>query len=552
MNKLFIFIIRQLNPLWKNLGADPKAMALILDTKLKMDDRGGYVMGQRKAPKSGMEFLVFFFMFCFGCITIGAFFMLPYPADAVGVIFSFWLIYIGLLLVTEMSKNLLDSRDLYLLLTRPITDTTLSLARTLHIGVFTSKFALCMGLPVFVFMLFYYNTWSAISFFLAGIATVVITLVSTLLCYMLLLRFAPAHKVRRWVGYLQILLSTIFFALYQLPNFLDNLDFGPDGFTAQIVGSGWGYLFPGLWAGGLWSSLNGELTNTHTILQATLTLIAAIGGLIFYVRQSEGYGQRLLDMERSGSAPVIDDIGKPTPKSTWFSPRTWIGHALTRKGLERASFNFHWRMMQRDLDFKQRTWPSIVFYPIAIAAFVGKRLFDGSQAVDLAYTNKRGAVIMIIYALIMLAIAPIQNTKSSKHYKASWIFLATPNKQVGPIQYGQLLAILGAFFMPIALITYLAILLIWGLPALLDITFAAGISLLICIIMINMDKAAPFSRSVDGDNMDAFGAVILCFVLTPIFGFAHYYAGKLLWIIEVATVLVWLLNLYLLRLLRKK
>lgn len=555
MNKLFVSLVRRLGAVWKSLGADPTAVALILDAKLKMNDRGGYVLGQRQAPQSGMEYLVFFVMFLFGGMTIGLYFLFDRPADATGLIFTAWIIYIGLLLVTELSNNLFDTRDLYILLTRPITDATFSLARTLHIATFTAKFALCLGSPVLVFVSIYYGPWAGISFLVAAICTVIITMVLTLGAYLLLIRYVPSHKVRRYVGYIQIFLTSFFFILYQLPNLLNTIDFGDKFVLPQLVGDWWGYVFPGLWVGGLWGGLNGLDLTGHTFVQAALGLVVTVGGSLFYVHQSKGYGQKLIDMERAGSASGKSSSDEADGKTSWFAPRRWIGDWLTQPGVERASFNFHWRMMQRDLDYKQRTVPSIVLFPILTLGLVGKSLFNGEETIDGAFLLNEGRwmALIIVYTLVLIIIAPITNTKSSKHFKASWIFQASPAGMTGPMQYGQFLATMGAFFLPIALLVYLSLLLYSGLALLPDLMLAFGVVVSVGLIIVGNDETPPFSLPVDNNNLHAFGTVILSFLLTSVLGVGQYFFGRLFpWLLPFAAVVFWAFLFFQIRSLRRR
>lgn len=547
MNKLFVLLVNSFAPLWRKLGADPRALALILSAKLKMDDRGGYVMGQRQQPKSGMEFLVFMFMGLLGCFSISAFFLLDIPADALAIIFSFWLLYVGLMLITEMSENLFDTRDIYILLTRPITDATLSLSRILHIGVFTSKFVFSLGLPVFVFMLFYYGIWPALTFFLCSVIIVVTTMVSTLITYLMLLRYAPADKVRKWVGYLQIVMASFFFILYQLPNILGETLSKADFVLPEIVGNGWGFLFPGFWAAGLWATLNGQIVNALSIGQAALAIFAAVFGLIFYVRQSRDYGQNLVNMDKAGTNTETNK--KTTTNAGWFAPRRWLGNILTRPGLERASFNFHWRIMQRDMSYKQQTYPSLVIMPVLAFSIFFKGI---TNEVASDFASSKFNMIVLLYMLVMLVIVPMATTKISQYYKASWVFMASPIEKTGKIRYGQLASVLSTFFLPTAFITYAVILWLWGFEALLDITISVGVVLIISIIMVEMDHTFPFSQTKNSGSANTIGPTLISFIITPIFGVAHYFLGQLLWMRPVGAVVVWLIAFLLLWNLRRK
>jgi ABC-2 type transport system permease protein len=373
MNKVMLWLVGLANPLWKSFGADPRALGLILSAKLKMDDRGGYVMGQQQKPKSGMEYLVFFFMTLFGAFTIFFFVTLEHHATAVGLLFSFWIIYIGLLLITELSETLFDARDLYVLLSRPITDVTLSLSRILHIGVFTTKFALCFGVPVSIYLIFWQGIWPFLVFFLLAIITVILTMTGTLVFYLILLRKVPAHKLKKIIGYFQMVATGFFFILYQLPQFLDSMD----GIASTTLSGEWtGFLFPGLWMGGWWSVLvEGGATNLSWV-QGLLALLAASAGAMFYVSQSANYGERLLELRMAGSGAEEAVKGKVMEEGAARSPwyRDMLAQRFTREGIERSTFRFSWKIMLRDMGFKQRTYPSMVFLPVILGVVFSKTL----------------------------------------------------------------------------------------------------------------------------------------------------------------------------------
>lgn len=547
MNKLFVWFIRRLGPLWRQLGADPEPLALIVGAKLKMNDRGGYIMGQRQAPKSGMEFLIFFFMVLIGCASNLFFFFMDRPADAAGLIFCFWIVYIGLLLVTEMSENLFDTRDLYLLLSRPISDATFSLARLLHIGMFTLKFALCLGVPVVLFCVFYFNPVTALGFIIAAALTVLLTMTLTLLLYLLLIRLAPRDKLRSWIGYLQVAMTVIFFGLYQLPNLYNFSGIGRDAeFDLPfIVGHGWGFVFPGLWAGGVFDLFRGAAAGPLVGWQAGLCLLVAGGGLWLYVRQSRGYGQNLLDMQLAGSGTTTttknEIVQKPGHFERW---RRWLGQKFTRPGLQRASYNFHWAMTGRDIDYKQRTYPTVVMYALFIFFYVYQSMIKGTDILtnEVAKPDPRPDILDLglVYALALVVVAPLTNTKISKAYQASWIFLSTPGGNNPALRYGQLLAVLVRFALPLVVIAYGLFLFSDGLYALDDLVMVSAVLLGAGLALVADDDTPPFGQSIDKNLGSNIGSILAVLFITPLVGVAHYFASVYWWGVPLLAVLFWL------------
>jgi len=350
MNKLFLWLVNLLHPLWRGIGADPRAIGHILKAKLTMDDRGGMVMGQRQQSKKGMEYMTYFFVGLFGVFLVMLFRVCNDVPTAIGLGFCFWVCYIGLMLITEMSENLFDQRDLYILLSRPIEDITLSISRILHIAVFASKFALCLGVPSFLYLLFVVGVWPAIVYFFLGTLAVCITMTATLVFYLVLLRRVPPARLKKVVGYFQIVTTLVFFMAYQLPSLLEDVSILQD---AVLVDRLAGFSFPGLWLGGLYKVLTSSGAGPLAYAQGGVALLAAVGGAWYYVKQSQGYADRLLDLRHSSETD--ENTEKKTANSTKESPwRDRLAGLFTKPNEERVSFRFHWNVMTRDMTFKQR------------------------------------------------------------------------------------------------------------------------------------------------------------------------------------------------------
>lgn len=533
MNKLFLWLVSLLNPLWRRLGADPKAIGLILAAKLKMDDRGGFAMGKRQQKKRGMEYLTYLFVGLFGLFLVMLFQFAGEPATAVGLGFSVWVCYIGLMLITEMSENLFDQRDLYVLLSRPINDLTLSLSRMLHIAVFASKFGLALGVPTLVYLGVNHGVWPALVYLFLGVLTVVITMTGTLVFYLILLRRVPAGRVKKIVGYFQILATMVFFMAYQLPSLLGDYISLED---IRLVDTPTGFSFPGLWLGGLYKVLTTGEAGWMAYAQAGLALLAAAGGLWFYVRQSRGYAERLLSLRHAGSTDG-DGEKKPNtnPKHAGSPVRDRLAAWFTKPNQERVSFNFHWNVMVRDMTFTQRTYPTMVYLPVILVITLLRDAFSGNEE----FAPGDGTMITLLYFLMWVVVIPLGQTKISENYRASWIFSATPNAFPSRIMYGQLMAVLGMFYLPLALLTYGVVLAFWGVLLLPDVILASGSTVLFSMIYNQLDPAPPFSRAKDDSKFQNFGPFLLVGFLGVLFGGGHYLLRYLPYMVPFVAVIVW-------------
>jgi hypothetical protein len=533
MNKLFVWLVSFLNPVWRTLGADPKAIGLILAAKLKMDDRGGMLMGQRQDSKSGMAAMIYVFICLFGLLLSFVFQLTPDVATAVGIGFSLWFVYIGLMLVTEMSENLFDQRDLYILLSRPINDLTFSLSRMLHIAVFAGKLGLCLGVPSFLYLTVAVSPWAGFAYFLLSILTIVITITGTLVFYLLLLRRVDSAKVKKIVGYFQIIATSVFLIAYQLPALLGD---SKSLENISLVGQPAGFLFPGLWVGGLYKAMTSLSVEPLAYAQAALALVAAAGGFWFYVRQSRGYADSLLQLRNAGSGGRETEAGNVTGGTEEKSPvRDFLAPLLTRPNQERMSFRFHWNLMVRDITFKQKVYPTLVYLPVMLVMVFFRDAFRGEEA----FSGDEGFMLIVLYFLLWLLIVPLGQTKISENYRAGWVFLATANKYPWRTNYGQLMAVVGMFFLPMAVVLYTVMLVYLGSSFVLDIVLAMGATLLIALVYAAVAGGHPFSRSKEDAQFSNIGPFLLVSVLAVGCGFIHWAIRFLPYMLPVASVVVW-------------
>lgn len=541
MNKLFVWLVSRFNFLWSRLGADPRALALILLVKLKMDDRVGYVMGRQQARKTDMQYLIFGIAFLLGGIFVLPLIFMEHQATALGLIFSVWILYISFLLITEMSESLFDTRDLYILLSRPLNGVTLSLARMLHIGVFTGKFALCLGFIPGCYILFWIGPWAFIVYFILSLLAVILTMTSTLVVYLIILRNVAPEKVRNVIGYFQIVATVFFFALYQAPNLLNSsgneldLNFG----LIRIVGEEWGFIFSGFWIAALWSLLVEGGANLLTYLQAGLGIAAAVAGLIFYVRRSSHYGENMLSMHHAGSQDAAE-LDRPDNQPVNHPLRNHWARLFTQPNLERASFNFHWNVMLRDVFFKQRVYPGMVILPIVVFTMLFQlRFITGNAQEGMTLETGSLQLILVLYLFSVVSIIPLVQTRISDKFKASWIFDATPSQNNGALRYGQILSVWCMFYLPMAVILYPILLFFWGITFVPDVVISIGATLILTMIYQGSERSLPFSNDKETGGFNNVGPMFMIFILAPIFGVGHYFLAKIPYLIYAGIIVVW-------------
>ena len=187
------------------------------------------------------------------------------------IYFSFLLIVMTFLLITDFSNVLFDSRDKYILFPRPVNDRTLVLARLLHVFIYLFRIVLPMSLPAWV-MLGYVDGWkSAVLFPLPLIMMVFMALFIVNSVYLIVLQMAKPEKFKDVINYFQVITSVIFFAsVYLLPRFFD-----PEHpRETNILDHAWLKFAPSYWLAGM--LVVDRLSCAACLAQLYLSILAVI------------------------------------------------------------------------------------------------------------------------------------------------------------------------------------------------------------------------------------------------------------------------------------
>ncbi|WP_298716048.1 hypothetical protein, partial [Chitinophaga sp.] len=145
MNKIMLAMVGWLNPLWRGLGVDVAQLRNILHTKLMIDDRrpNVYNRGSRQSTKPVRNSAVYTMVLSLliGMIYLSVFSVTTDVRLQAFLWFSAYLLTMCITLITDFSYVLIDPRDNYILLPRPVSDRTLVVSRLLHIALHISKIA---------------------------------------------------------------------------------------------------------------------------------------------------------------------------------------------------------------------------------------------------------------------------------------------------------------------------------------------------------------------------------------------------------------------------
>lgn len=181
MNRAILSLLDLLSPLFQRAGVDYAQLRAIVDVKLTMDNRRSRTtLGGQEKKDNNWGFLatlgITLLMACGVALLV---FFLPSPMAAYSVVAAYTIVVITMILITDFSQVILDSSDNAIILTRPVSNKTLFLARLVHAAVYLLQLTLACVLPSVFVTLAKYGILPGFVLLLAGLVTTFIALIVT-------------------------------------------------------------------------------------------------------------------------------------------------------------------------------------------------------------------------------------------------------------------------------------------------------------------------------------------------------------------------------------
>lgn len=504
---------------YQRLGADPAQVYMILHTKLTLDDRTPNAMQQMRRkqndkPATMATLGTMLFSAVLGLLYLGVFAIGAEGITRYTFYFSMFLVMLCTLLIADFTSVLLDVRDNYIILTRPVNDRTFLLARLLHILIHLTKLVMPMSLPGLVYTGIKYN-WPSAALF--GVVVVLLTLFSIFVInavYLAAMRLVSPRKFQTFISYVQITLTVVVYASYQVvPRMITNM-----GATRFRMGEHWyALLVPSFWFGALTRIFQGYVT-PYEIAGAIMGIILPIVAIWIVVRYMAGVFIRNLTLNYAtqDSAPVKEQL--VAQKKGWS---TTLSNLLSPKGFQRAGFLFAWRLSGRSRDFRMKVLPSVGYF-LVFLGYAAYRTITGNGA-GRNFINPGSAAIFLYIITFTLLVAVTQMSYSDQ-WKAGWIFYAKPLQKPGAFILGAFKALTTKFYLVLAVPYCLLAVAILGPAAIPNLLFGLFNALLIAAIMTRFSgMKLPFANPLKTDlSIATFFRTLALYGFATIMGGLHY------------------------------
>ena len=525
-NKYIIKFILLFKPIFNRFGVDAEQLRIILLTKLKMDDRRPNIYNQQKQKKkkesnnsSWLTMLMLGFMGAFMAIFLA---LAKQPYIGHTIYFSAFMVMLAVTLISDFTSVLIDVRDNYIILPRPVANSTFTLSRILHIGIHTAKMSFSIALGGVLYCFIFDGIASGLMFIVEVFIATVLSIFIVNIIYLIVLKVTSPQKFKDFISYFQIFFSVVIFAAYYtLPKLL----------TAEMLNGinlldhKFLTLLPPVWLAALHElATNFLAVNWVTYLLAFTAIVTPFISLYLVVKVlAPGFNQKLSAISGSGEdGNVISSEGKGASRG--FMNK--IAKILAPDSVENAGFKITWLLSSRYRDFKVKVYPSFAYVPVYFIYF-GFINGKGSMTDKWANLLDGNMYILLIYLTSFVLTTVLQHISMTEKYKASWIFYSTPLQKPGKILAGMFKAVIVKYYLPYFLLIAVFSLVFWGPQVLNDLILAFMVSIIYgLLIALFQVKGFPFSQPI---NLKQTGKVFIglfIFIIPVGLGFLHFWAAK--------------------------
>ena len=548
MDKIYLRFVRLLNPVLSKAGVDTDQLYEILRIKLMIDQRRPRTMfAQRQNNKKKVRspWLVSFFTVLMGVFFGLTLFLNAMPYVAQTIYFSVFMVLMSLTLISDFTTVLIDTRDQFIILPRPVNDRTIAVSRILHISIYVLRLALLQGLPGLVMIGFIDGIAAVPIFFIQILEVTFMSIFLVNIVYLVLMKFVSPQKFKDIINYIQIAFSILIFGSYYLLPRLINVTLLEH---ISILSHWYSYILPPVWIAAFNELLfHHERANMITSLLAITGLVVPLIGLWLVAKVlAPGFNRRLSIIATSDGSAGTPAIVKTERKSGLMDK---VADLVAPDPVENAGFRITWKLATRSREFKMKVYPAFGYIPIYFLYFT---LNGKGQSLAERWENLKAGhnYIVLAYLCTFLLMAALSNVAMSDKYKSAWVYYTTPIGEPGKILSGMYKAILVIFYIPYCLFWGAIIVGIWGPAAINDVLLAMLIGIIYGILMaLFMIKGLPFSKPV---LIKQSGGRVFTTLMTMIFlvgiGVGHYFLMRWETVIWIAIIpiffIVWIMLYY--------
>lgn len=491
INKAFLGMALLPGALYRRMGINTLQLKTILKTKLIMDDRRPNALHQTRQRRNKPVTLATLGTMLMSAL-MGALFLLCFSigsnmATSLTLYFSMFFFMLAASLISDFTSVLIDVRDTFIILPKPVNDRTVLTARLLHIFIHICKIVLPMAVPGLIYLYVESGPVGMLVFLLLVFFVTAFSLFFINALYLLILRFTTPQRFQSIIASIQIIFAIVIYASYQVvPRMIGSFQLAGLDLTVKpgII------AYPLYWFGAGWQTLTGGPANWPATALGILLPFISLFTVVRYLAPS--FNNRL--------ALIQSSTGGPEPKTKAVAQRSRgtyaerLGRLVAAKGAERMGFLFTWKMTARSRDFKLKVYPSIGYLAVYVVIMLVKSRGLSLEEIREQGTSGKVLVISALYLTSMVLTMGINQAVYSDKFKASWIYYVAPLQKPGEVILGSAKAVIFKFYVPIVVFVTGAGLAIIGPAVLPNIVLGLFNEVLIATLVVYLgNKVFPFS-----------------------------------------------------------
>ena len=531
MEKFILRFILLFRGIWKSLGINYEQFKVILETKMTLENRKPISFRKRNSGKSSSSssILQFVLYLIFGLIFMVIILSIPDRYLSVSIMLLSFISMLSITLVSDFSPILLDTRDQYIIMPRPVDDKTLAISRITFIAIKLFNQVIALTLPVLIYVAFDWDIGAVLILCLQLILSTLIALIFVNGFYLISIKYLPIQKFKDVITYIQIGLSLVLFLSYYVgPNLIQSIV--ESHLTMEQLRFLW--LFPSTWIASFQPLIFGDSSLPIIVLSA-LGILAPLGGIYACSKLfSRGFNAKIAAL---ASADNLPNDTPPIPRDNTIKLPLYKKFAakVCSSPVEEAGFSIVWLISSKTREFKQQLYPSLAYLPIYFV-FLFLRAGD-----DLPMTGKilklrdSGLYIVMFYLSLLTILTVFHLITQSNKYKAAWIYHITPIQKPGQLMTGVLKACLIKYVLPFNILFLCICIPLFGISSLNDLLLSSAIGGIESIlVMLFLVKNYPFSKANQSNSKTVTNLLILG--LLGILGYLHktiFHYETLIWVL---------------------
>lgn len=538
IDKFLLTLVLLPKHIYQKAGIDFLKLKSILYYKLVMDDRRSTsmeLMRMRPGNSSKKAARSTIFMFVLNAI-MGIVFLLAFSVgkDTITHLtsyFSLFIIYLSMMLISDFTSVLIDVRDNFIIIPKPVDGKTVVSARLLHIFIHLIKTVFPLAVPALIYLVLYENAIAGLIFPVVLLFATIFTIFLINATYIFILVITTPEKFKNILLYIQILFAIIVYASSQLlPRLMDKIEY----LNLDMSKLKWAIFLPFYWFACLFNGLLTFHASSPEMISALLAIFIPIASIYIVIVYLAPYFNQKLSMIAGSEG----DIQPKTKKSSFQKIGNGLATLLTTNHTEKVGFLFSWKMMARSRDFKLKVYPNFGYILVMFTGVI-LQIFRDLDKVNSDKVDQESGLIFIIYVSTILVLGAQHQLSFSEKFKASWMFFSSPVKNPGQILSGSLKAVLCQFLSITIVIMTLIVIVLFGVSFISNVLLGVLNQILITYVFAVIgSKNIPFSVNLEhAHKSGTFIRSMLQFLLFAIIGVLHYFIFTNLLLISISIVL---------------